>query len=138
MKILKRFAEGVGSTAIGKEFGISESTIRGIRDRAYEIEAQEHSAKQASYARNKLIEKTEKSLLMWIKQLRQQQVPIDADLIKENALRFYNQLRNSASDPNERISKFTANNGWFYGFIHRHGLQYLKISTKKAAVEEIL
>ncbi|GFQ95264.1 hypothetical protein TNCT_467401 [Trichonephila clavata] len=74
--ILKRIAEGEGSTALSKEFGLGESTIRGIQKRAGEISkssncATNESAKRVSYPRNILIEKTEKALVLWIQELTQ-------------------------------------------------------------------
>lgn len=142
--ILKRIAEGEGSTALGKEFGLGESTIRGIQKRADEINkssnsATNGSARRTSYSRNSLIEKTEKALILWIQELTQRRIPIDGELIKEKALRFYNQLK--VSEPSCSSShigrpKFSASNGWLCGFLQRHALHNLKIKGETASAHE--
>ncbi|XP_037941188.1 tigger transposable element-derived protein 1-like [Teleopsis dalmanni] len=140
IKILKRLAEGEGSTALGKEFGLGESTIRGIQKRAGEISASSHcatneSVKRSSYSRNILIEKMEKVLISWIQQLTQKRIPVDGELIKEQAIWFYNQLKDlqpSCSSSHIGSSKFSASNGWLAGFSQRHALHKLKISGEAA------
>ena len=67
--ILKRIAEGEGVTALGKEFGLGESTLRGIQKCASEINkssncATNESAKRASYSKNIFIDETEKALIL--------------------------------------------------------------------------
>jgi len=142
--ILKRLAEGERSTALGKEFGFGESTIRGIQKRASQINksnnyATNESAKRASYSRNILIEKTEKALILWIQELTQKRIPIDGELLKEKAIQFYNQLKYvepSCSLSHIERLKFSASNGWLVGFLQRHALHNLKIKGETASADE--
>lgn len=142
--ILKRIAEGEGSTALGREFGLGESTIRGIQKRAGEINqsnnyATNESAKRGSYSRNILIEKTEKALILWIHDQTHKRIPIDGELIKEKSIQFYNQLKDSEpSSSSSQIgsSKFSASTGWLAGFLQRHALHNLKIKGKAASADE--
>uniref|UniRef100_A0A1B0BIE1 HTH psq-type domain-containing protein n=1 Tax=Glossina palpalis gambiensis TaxID=67801 RepID=A0A1B0BIE1_9MUSC len=69
--ILNRLADGEGSTALGKDYKLGESTIRAIQKRASRINESKNSAtnesgKRISYSRNILIEKTEKALIFSI------------------------------------------------------------------------
>ncbi|GFQ84891.1 tigger transposable element-derived protein 1 [Trichonephila clavata] len=142
--ILKRIAEGEGSTALGKEFGLGESTIRGLQKRAGEINkssncATNESAKRVSYSRNILIEKTEKALVLWIQELTQKRIPIDGELSKEKAIRFYNQVKDlepSCSSSHIGRTKFSASNGWLAGFLQRHARHNLKIKGEAASADE--
>lgn len=72
--ILNRLADGEGSTAVANKFKLGESTIRAIHKRASKIyeslnSATNDSSKRASYSRNRVIEKTEKDLVLWVKDL---------------------------------------------------------------------
>ncbi|XP_067136827.1 tigger transposable element-derived protein 1-like [Centruroides vittatus] len=104
--ILKRLAEGEGSTALGKEFGL---------------------------------EKTEQALILWIQDFTEKRIPIDGELIKEKAIRFYNQLKDlepSCSSSHTESRKFSASNGWLVGFLRRHALHNLKIKGEAASADE--
>ncbi|GFR15032.1 tigger transposable element-derived protein 1 [Trichonephila clavata] len=101
--------------------------------------ATNESAKRVSYSRNILIEKTEKALVLWIQELTQKRIPIDGELIKEKAIRFYNQVKDlepSCSSSHIGSPKFSASNGWLAGFLQRHALHNLKIKGEAASADE--
>lgn len=142
--ILNRLADGEGSTAVANEFKLGESTIRAIHKRASKINesinsATNESSRRASYSRNIVIEKTEKALVFWIKDLTKKRIPIHKDLIKEKARQYFNQLKDlepsSSSSCLENL-KFSASNGWFTGFLRRYALHNVKIQGEAASANE--
>ncbi|GFY66495.1 hypothetical protein TNIN_266161 [Trichonephila inaurata madagascariensis] len=88
--ILKKLADGEESTAVAKEFELHESTARALHKRASKInETIKNATKEsrsASYSRSIVIEKTEKALMFWIKDLSKKRISIHGDLIKEKEL----------------------------------------------------
>ncbi|XP_065645492.1 tigger transposable element-derived protein 1-like [Hydra vulgaris] len=123
--ILDRLAKGEGSTAI-------------VATRKSVISGTNLSAKISSYSRDTLIEKTEKALAIWIKDLTQKRIPIDGHLIKQKALRFYKQLKESepstSSDGNN--AQFSASIGWLTGFLKRYSFHKLKIKDEIASADK--
>ncbi|GFU35939.1 HTH psq-type domain-containing protein [Nephila pilipes] len=88
--ILNRPADGEGSIAVANEFKLGESAIRAIHKRANKIyesfkSALNDSSKRTSYSRNIVIEKTEKALALWIKDLTKKRIPVHKELIQEKA-----------------------------------------------------
>ncbi|XP_033331346.2 tigger transposable element-derived protein 1 [Megalopta genalis] len=142
--ILSRLADGEGSTALGKEFKLGESTIRAIQKRASKINesnncATNESGKRTSYSRNILIEKTEKALIFWIKDSTRKRIPIDGDLMKKKAKQYFNQLKDlepSSSSLHFKNLKFSASNGWLSGFLRRHALHNEKIQGEATSTDE--
>ncbi|GFQ94976.1 tigger transposable element-derived protein 1 [Trichonephila clavata] len=81
---------------------------------------------------------TKKALVLWIQELTQKRIPIDGELIKEKAIRFYNQVKDlepSCSSSHIRSPKFSASNGWLAGFLQRHTLYNLKIKGEAASAD---
>lgn len=141
--ILNRLADGEGSTAVANEFKLGESTIRAIHKRASKIyeslnSATNDSSKRASYSRNSVIEKTEKALVLWVKDLTKKRIPVHKELIQEKARQYFNQLKDLEPSPSSclRNVKFSASNGWFAGFLQRYALHNVKIQGEAASADE--
>ncbi|XP_047359931.1 tigger transposable element-derived protein 1-like [Vespa velutina] len=122
---------------------LSESTIRAIHERASKIyeslnSATNDSNKRASYSRNIVIEKTEKALVLWVKDLTKKRIPVHKELIQEKARQYSNQLKDlePSSSSCLRNVKFSASNGWFAGFLQRYALHNVKIQSKAASADE--
>ncbi|GFT63428.1 hypothetical protein NPIL_660361 [Nephila pilipes] len=71
------------------------------------------SSKRASYSRNIVIEKTEKALELWIKDLTKKRITVHKELIQEKAGQYFNQLKDlePSSSSCLRNVKFSASNG---------------------------
>ncbi|GIX84089.1 hypothetical protein CDAR_8491 [Caerostris darwini] len=127
--ILDRLAKGEGSTAIGKELNLGESTIRAIKKNEVVIRKSVTSgknlnAKLASYSRDVILEKMEQALLIWIEELFERRTPISGCLIKQKALWFYEQLKQSeaSTSVSQDDKPFYASKGWLARFLRRNSL----------------
>ena len=78
------------------------------------------SAKVSSYSRSHLIEETEKALTIWMEDFSQKRIPVNGNLIKERALRFYRRLKDlkpSLTVEQAGKTEFSASTGWLCGFL---------------------
>ncbi|GFX82501.1 tigger transposable element-derived protein 1 [Trichonephila clavipes] len=78
--ILDRLGKGEGSTAIGKHFNLGESTVRAIKKneaaiRKSVISGTKLGTKFASYTRDVLLERTERTIANWIEEQVQRRIP---------------------------------------------------------------
>lgn len=142
--ILDHLAKGKGSTDVGKHFGFGESTIRAIKKnevliRQSVISGTKLSSKLSSYSRNVLVEKTEKALVIWIDDLTKKRIPLDGPLIKNKALRFYEQLKQLEPSTSTAHSgtEFSASTGWLTGFLKRNAFHNVKITGEIASADEV-
>lgn len=97
------------------------------------------NAKFTSYSRDKFIEKTENALLLWIEELSKRRIPINGQIIKEKALKFYEKIKTTEQNTSSSFlnSKFSASTGWLTRFLKRNSYHNLKISGESAfAVHE--
>ena len=93
---------------------------------------------KSSYSRSHLIEETEKALTIWMEEFSQQRIPVNGNLIKERALRFYRRLKNlkpSLTVEQARKTKFSASTGWLSGFLKRHAFHNVKITDEVASAD---
>ena len=70
-------------------------------------------------------------LLVWLEDLKQERIPINAQLIKERALQLYGHLK--SSEPTilsieNNISDFSASTGWLIGFLKHNAFHNVKIT----------
>ncbi|XP_043494104.1 tigger transposable element-derived protein 1-like [Polistes fuscatus] len=84
------------------------------------------------------LEKTEKALVLWIKDLTKKRLPIHKELIQEKARLYFNQLKvlePSSTSCSQNVN-FSASNGWFTRFLKRYGLHNVKIQDEAASADE--
>ncbi|GFV51123.1 uncharacterized protein TNCV_4744001 [Trichonephila clavipes] len=87
--ILDRLGKGEESTAIGKHFNLGESTVRAIKKneaaiRKSVISGTKLSTKFASYTRDVLLERTERTIAIWIEEQVQRRIPIWPACVTDN------------------------------------------------------
>ncbi|XP_054729383.1 tigger transposable element-derived protein 1-like [Anastrepha obliqua] len=78
-------------------------------------------------------------LLIWLEDLNQKRIPTNGQLIKERALRLYEQLKNSdptISSSDHNIAEFSASTGWLTGFLKRNAFHNVKITGEIASADD--
>lgn len=101
VKIINLLESGEKVAAVGRKFGISESSVRTIRDNKEKI--LKSAADLGSHAhlskvvRNPNIVKMEEMLMLWIQDLVYKKIPIDTRSIRLQASEFYSFLEEKSS-----------------------------------------
>lgn len=129
LEIIKRLERGEGPSAVGRVYGINESTVRTIRANKEAIKASiKHStplaAKMLKQTRNPLVEKMETMLMQWIEESNQKNLGIDCNTIKTKAKQIYEELKQE-HEVAGTVSAFRASKGWFDRFRKRHNLLHV-------------
>lgn len=128
VKIINLLESGEKVAAVGRKFGISESSVRTIRDNKEKI--LKSAADLGSHAhlskvvRNPNIVKMEEMLMLWIQDLVYKKIPIDTRSIRLQASEFYSFLEEKSSTEED----FSASKGWFEKFKNRFSLHNVKFS----------
>ncbi|GFW62429.1 tigger transposable element-derived protein 1 [Trichonephila clavipes] len=141
--ILDRLGKGEGSTAIGKHFNLGESTVIAIKKnkaaiRKSVISGRKLSIKFASYTRDVILERTERTIAIWIEEQVQRRIPVSGFLFQEKALQFYKSIKQSepSTSTSQAGKEFLASKGWLTGFLKRNALQNIKITGESATADE--
>lgn len=142
IKVLDRLAKGQSYAFVGRKFNLSDSTVRTIKRKEESIRAAvtrgtSVSTKSASYARNPLLEKMEKALMIWIEDNTKKHIALDNNIIREKALHLYNllQMQEPSTSTPKKKQEFTASSGWFYLFAKRQGLRNVHIKGESASAD---
>ncbi|GBM31201.1 Major centromere autoantigen B [Araneus ventricosus] len=131
--LLKKF-EGNPCTpkkAFAEHFNVPESTLRGIfKNREAIIEVHREcgiQSKKRSRIQSGKFEEFEKVLVLWFKEARASNIPVNVELLREKAV----QLSKSFE-----MENFSASHGWVEKFKNRHGLAACVLSGESASVNE--
>lgn len=128
VKIINPLESGEKVAAVGRKFGISESSVQTIRDNKEKI--LKSAADLGSHAhlskvvRNPNIVKMEEMLMLWIQDLVYKKIPIDTRSIRLQASEFYSFLEEKSSTEDD----FSASTGWIEKFENRFSLHNVKFS----------
>lgn len=140
IKILDLIANGIKKKDVCKKFNVAQSTLRTIIKNEAVIRKSVISGVDCDnrtiscYARDPLLEKTEKSVLLWIEHNNKNKIPISGDLIKQKALHMYEKF--GATEPSTSKKKeFHASNGWLNRFITRYSLKNVKFKRESASAD---
>uniref|UniRef100_A0A1B0BLY2 HTH CENPB-type domain-containing protein n=1 Tax=Glossina palpalis gambiensis TaxID=67801 RepID=A0A1B0BLY2_9MUSC len=150
INILDHLGGGMGSTAVGRLFGLNEGTVRSIKKNENAIRRAVFTgaglnAKSTSYTRYIMLEKTEEVLIMWIEWHEHMKGYVVDGLsiqimakkifcsVKEYMLKFVS-LPQSGKE-----QQFFASNGWLRRFFKRYDLDHIKmrnaLPTEKVDIE---
>lgn len=97
IEILDRLSQGIGPAAVGREFELGESTVRGIKSKENEIRSivcagASITLNKSSHARDPLIKKMEKMLIIWVEDKNQKNMPLSGLCIRSKAKNIYEYL----------------------------------------------
>ena len=137
VKVLDMLKEGRSNVAVGRHFGVNESTIRSIKKNEAAIRSNvntnvSHFAKTASVIRDKNIVRMESALILWITDCRKKNVPLDSNVIRQKAKKLYSNFKRvheeelqSETSTSMEAEEFQASKGWFDRFQKRFKLKCL-------------
>lgn len=127
INILDCLRDGMGATAVGRMYGINESSVRFIRKNEDKIRLSMNgmnvaaSADQPHYlpvSRNSTLVKAEEELSAWMADMAEQKAPISAKDIRERAKEIYHSIRENSPNP-FLIADFVASKSWYSRFMRR-------------------
>lgn len=124
VKILDRLVRGEGSSAVARDYGLNESTVRTMKKNEERIRASAAAnflarsggincaniAQTSFYTRDSIIERMEESLNEWIEQQNLAKIPIDGSQIREKARQIYEffKLQDEMNDSDNSATPKTA------------------------------
>ncbi|KAL1283705.1 Tigger transposable element-derived protein 1 [Trichinella pseudospiralis] len=139
VRLLDELNGGMSFAAVGRMFGINESTARYIHKNEKAIRAAfaacaPLTTKAISQVREKAIIKMENALYIWLESQKRKRVPVDSNAIREKARVLYGLLKQSEPCTSSR-STFTASKGWLDHFKRRFSLRKAEMSEAASAYQ---
>ncbi|XP_064092986.1 tigger transposable element-derived protein 1-like isoform X2 [Macrobrachium nipponense] len=147
VELLEMLKDGKSCAAVGRHYGINESTVRHIKKKEVGIRKAvsisfRDSAKKVSTVRSKSIVRMESALAMWITDCRKKIIPLNSNIIRTKAQKLYQQFstvteggdlqeadflgfddsaekEEEEAEPLSAPKGFMASNGWFNRFLKR-------------------
>jgi hypothetical protein len=138
LDVIKRYERNERNVDIVRVTGISESTLRTIRNQDEKIKesckgAMRMTASKITQIIPPIMEKLERMLAQWIEHQNQQAVPISTIIIQAKAKTLFE--NQNAVEPDPKVQTFAASAGWFERFKRRHGFHNLKLIGDAAAAD---
>ncbi|XP_013360806.1 PREDICTED: tigger transposable element-derived protein 1-like isoform X2 [Chinchilla lanigera] len=161
VELLDMLKEGKSYAAVGRHYGINESTVRYIKKDEKNIRSTatitfNKTAKRVVTSRNKAIVRMECALALWINDCRKKSISLDTNTIRMKAKKLYDSFAESMdvhnSDKDEdkdedtevgpsstsptRPTPFSASKGWFDKFQRRFGLKSISLHGEAALMDK--
>lgn len=139
LKVLKEMDKSGKATEVGRQFGLSESTVRTIvKSRDKLLRSSEHgtptSAKKITRTRPAVIEKMEQMLSVWIEDMNKKNAPISQDIVCAKAISLYESLKQQEGEGSS-VPSFVASNGWFEKLKKRLNLHNIRVTGEAASAD---
>lgn len=142
VQLLDMIKEGNSYAAVGRHYGVNESTVRYIKKNEQAIRASVDtnfcgSAKMMNVVRNNAIVRMESALALWIQDLRKKNIPLETKIIQKKALRLYSQFTEGQPESSTAadVEEFHASRGWFDRFLKRYQLRFGKSHGEAASAD---
>ncbi|KAG7173586.1 Tigger transposable element-derived protein 1-like 118 [Homarus americanus] len=96
-EVLKQLDSGMSYAAVGRHFGLNESSVRGIKRRAKDLKhalasSAPVTSKVTSHVRDDALIKMEKALNNWIEDLKRRRIPLNSKFIRQKAKELYDKF----------------------------------------------
>lgn len=128
--------------SVARKFELNESSVREIRKNEEKIRGSVKEsgllcAKTVSVSRDVRVEKTEKSLNIWIEDQTRKRVPLSSHIIREKAKQLHKHFSESIGEccENSQTAQFLASKGWFERFKSRFSLHNVKLVGESASAD---
>ncbi|KAG7156519.1 Tigger transposable element-derived protein 4-like 3 [Homarus americanus] len=108
VKILNEFEQGASASVVARRYGVNESTIRGIRQKADKIHAafaEPTVSKTTQHLRPPLYQEMEDTLKIWIENMQRRKVAISGPMIKNEAMEIQTRLLQRDGKPLAEMTK---------------------------------
>lgn len=156
--------EGQSYAAVGRHYGMNESTIRYIKKDEKNIRATaalsiNQAAKRVVSSRNKNIVRMETALAIWIQDCRKKSITLDGNIIRTQAKKLYDTFANQGGSGSEggaataeqsdtdnpdqpsstgtsSSGDFSASKGWFDSFQKRFQLKSVSLQGEAASADK--
>ncbi|XP_071328990.1 tigger transposable element-derived protein 1-like [Trachinotus anak] len=155
VKLLDMLKEGRSYAAVGRHYGINESSVRSIKKEENNIRTTaaisfNKDAKRVATVHNKTMVRMESALALWINDCRKKNITLDTNVICTKARTLYQTFADS-DDIHDREeeedadtgpsssavhavpSAFNASKGWFEKFKKRFGLKNVSLHGEIAS-----
>ncbi|XP_055078751.1 tigger transposable element-derived protein 1-like [Periophthalmus magnuspinnatus] len=128
--LLDKLKEGRSYAAVGRLYGINESSVRYIKKEENNIRRTaaitfNKDAKRLATARNKTIVRMESALALWISYCRKNNITLDSNVIRTKAKVLYETFADSAeqddAEPRPKTSTLNAAQNPFHASVSLHG-----------------
>uniref|UniRef100_UPI00358EA5CD tigger transposable element-derived protein 1-like n=1 Tax=Myxine glutinosa TaxID=7769 RepID=UPI00358EA5CD len=151
VKLLDTLKEGRSFAAVGRHYGLNESTVWYIKKDEKNIRATaavsfNQTAKRVVTSRNKAIVRMESALALWISDCRKKNIPLDTNVIREKARQLYAKFAEGAGDDDPesepstasptKPTKLDASKGWFEKFQKRFKLKSVVLHGEAASADK--
>ena len=149
VKLLDMLREGKSYAAVGRHYGINESSVRSIKKEEKNIRTTaaisfNKDAKRVATVRNKTMVRMESALALWINDCRKKNITLDTNVICTKARILYQNFADSDREEEEDAgpstsavhavpSAFNASKGWFENFKKRFGLKNVSLHGEMAS-----
>lgn len=155
--LLDMLKEGKSYAAVGRHYGINESSVCYIKKEENNIRTTaaisfNKDAKRVVTVRNKTIVRMESALALWISDSRKKNITLDTNIIRTKAKQLYETFadsddvhdseeqddadpRPSTSTFHAEPSPFNASKGWFEKFQKRFGLKNVSLHGEAASAD---
>ncbi|XP_062844657.1 tigger transposable element-derived protein 1-like [Trichomycterus rosablanca] len=154
VKLLDMLKERNNYAAVGRHYGINESTVRYIKKDEKNIRSTaavslNQGAKRVVSGRNKAVVRMESALGIWIEDCRKKNIPVDTNIIREKAKKLYDRIVDAgdaldddpqpgtSAEPPSKRSEFTASKGWFEKFKKRFNLASVNLHGEAASADKV-
>jgi len=164
VKLLDMLKEGRTYAAVGRHFGLNESTVRYIKKDEKNIRSTaavsfNKTAKRVVTSRNKVMVRMESALSLWISDCRKNNIALDSNTIRTKAKSLYDTYTQLAQDRGadehvedemdiddddeagpsspKKATPFTASKGWFDKFQRRYGIRSVSLHGEAASADKV-
>ncbi|KAK3890069.1 hypothetical protein Pcinc_005984 [Petrolisthes cinctipes] len=138
-EVISRKEKGEGNSAIGRDLGLSESSVRTIWRKRDEIRAsiKAYGASKIDSrkrAPDSKVIKMERYLNAWVSKKKREGVPVNKKQIMEMAKEFYLTI---CDKEKVQPSRFQASTGWLYRFIDRKEIRNVNLTGEAASADSV-
>ncbi|KAK4303744.1 hypothetical protein Pmani_024265 [Petrolisthes manimaculis] len=137
IKVLVALSKGNGASSVGRQFGLSESSVRTIKKNEEKIRAAYASpdiSKNKLHLKSAVYTEMENALTLWMEDMRRRKLTISGPMVQEQAYTIQSQIVAKQGKSTEEM-KFTASTGWLYKFMKRIGTKNITVTGEAASAD---
>ncbi|KAK3878580.1 hypothetical protein Pcinc_016793 [Petrolisthes cinctipes] len=137
IKVLVALSKGNGASSVGRQFGLSESSVRTIKKNEEKIRAAYASpdiSKSKLHLKSAVYTEMESALTLWMEDMRRRKLSLSGPMVQEQAFKIQSQIAAKQGKSIEE-TKFTASTGWLYKYMKRTGTKNIAMTGEAASAD---